>query len=95
MLLLFNGISTFVGYLMSKFSLWKRSGDIVQPKAGGNEGVYTFPKDSLKFNVIAWLDFELTKISQSDTKATTPQKLVSLEEISLQLQEPRRSGNVK
>ena len=34
----------------------------------GDKGVHPFPKDfSLKVNVIAWLEFELTKIPQSSS----------------------------
>ena len=45
---LFNGISTFVDYLMAK------------PLLPEEQGVHTFPKGICqKVNVIAWLEFEL------------------------------------
>ena len=40
LLSLFNGILSFVGYLMLKPTLWKKIIDIIQPVAR----VYTFPK---------------------------------------------------
>ena len=40
---LFNGISTFVGYLMSKPSVYKNSSDIFQPRSSGFKGLSPFP----------------------------------------------------
>ena len=40
---MFNNISTFVGYLMSKSSFEKNSSDVIYP-IGIRGGFYTFPK---------------------------------------------------
>ena len=57
---LFNGISTFVGYLMPKpFSEKNRSGT-TYPIAGRIRVFISFPKGICpKVNVIAWLEYEL------------------------------------
>ena len=49
---LFNGISTFAGYLMPKPSLQKDSSNTIQSIAGGGEGVHIFPNVSPKINII-------------------------------------------
>ena len=57
---LFNSVSIFVGYLIPKLFLKKKSRDTIYPIAGGNKGVHTFPKAICsKVNVIAQLVFEL------------------------------------
>ena len=51
---LFNGISTFMDYLMPKPSLKKYSDDIIQPITGRDKGVHAFPLGiSQKVNIIA------------------------------------------
>ena len=58
--LCFNGISTFVDYLMPKPSFKKNNSDAIYPITGRIGGVHTFPKGICpKVNVIAWLEFEL------------------------------------
>ena len=48
-----------MGYLTPKLSLWKVSCSTIT--AGEDKRVHFFPKGiSLKVNVIAWLEFELT-----------------------------------
>ena len=50
---LFNGISTFISYLMSKSSLQKNSSDTLTYNWGIEGGFHIFPKGiSLKVNVI-------------------------------------------
>ena len=57
---LFNGISTFVGYLMPNLFSKKNSSGTIQPIAGKEKGVHTFPKGICpKVNVIARLEYEL------------------------------------
>ena len=40
----FNGISTLMGYLMPKSSLWKNRRDTILPIPGEDKGAHTFPK---------------------------------------------------
>ena len=50
-----------MAYLMPNPFLWKNSRGTIQPKAGGDKSVHAFQKGiSLKVNIIAWLEFELT-----------------------------------
>ena len=57
---LFNGISTFVGYFMSKPVSQKISSDIISPIAGGIRD-FNFPKGICpKVNVITRVEYELT-----------------------------------
>ena len=52
---LFNGISTFVGYLMPEEQQW-----YYLTHSWEDKGVHTFPKGICpKANVIAWLEYEL------------------------------------
>ena len=52
---LFNGISTFVGYLMPKGHSW-----YYLTHSWEHKRVHTFPKSiSLKVGIIVWLEFEL------------------------------------
>ena len=56
----FNGISTFMGYLMSKPSFSKNSSDAIYPIAKWDERVHTFLREiSSEVNVITWLEFKL------------------------------------
>ena len=74
--LVFNGISTFVDYLMLKPSL-KSSSDTIQVLAGGMREFNTFSRGiSPKVSVIAWLEFDLAYF-KSSTLATTPRRLPS------------------
>ena len=58
-LLCFNGISTFIGYLMPKLSLKKNSSGTTYPIAWRIR-VDTFPMGiNMKVNAIARLEFEL------------------------------------
>ena len=58
---LFNGISTFQGYLLPKPFLYKN-------RTGTGKGVYIFPKSrSKKLNEIVKLDFELVYFPQNTT----------------------------
>ena len=57
---MFNGLSTFVGYLMPKPSFQKDSNNAILTRSWEDKGVHTFPKGiCLKVNVIARLEFEL------------------------------------
>ena len=57
---LFNGISTFVDYLIPKLSLWKMNSDANYLIADGIRGFHVFPRNiTLKVNVITRLEFEL------------------------------------
>ena len=54
---LFNGISTFMDYLMPK-----NNSDTILPIAGRTERVRAFLKGiSLKVNVIKWVEFKLLR----------------------------------
>ena len=65
-----------MGYLMPKLSLEKNSSGTIQPTAGKEKGVYTFPKGiCLKVNKIRWLEIKLTMVSQPSTLATMSQGL--------------------
>ena len=56
---MFNGISTFLGYLIPKPSFWKNSNDTIQP-ISGREAVHAFPEDiGPKVNKMARLESEL------------------------------------
>ena len=57
---MFNGISIFVGYLMSKLSLWNSSGTVLPiAELNSTTTVPTFLKGiSAKVNVIVWLELE-------------------------------------
>ena len=56
----FNGISTFVGYLMPKPSFEKNRSGTIQPIAERIRGLILFPRAfARKMNVIARLEFEL------------------------------------
>ena len=58
--LLFNGILTFMGYLMLKPFLLKSSSSIIFTYSWADTGVQTFPKNTyLKVNMIVRLKFEL------------------------------------
>ena len=57
---LFNGISTFVVYLILKLSLEKNNNHTTQPIAR-EKGIHSFPKCIRpKVNVIRQMEFELT-----------------------------------
>ena len=59
---LFNSISTYVGYLMAKSSMNRRTVGVYLTHiffVGGDKRNYTFPKHSLKANIIAQVEFEL------------------------------------
>ena len=57
---LFNGISTFEGYLMPKLSLSKNSSGTIQPTATDIRESISFPNGICpKVNVIARLEFQL------------------------------------
>ena len=60
--LLFNGISTYSGYLMANLSFffYKDSSGTILTHIWENKGFYTFPQGICpKANVMAWLEFEL------------------------------------
>ena len=62
---LFNGISTFVGNLMPKSSLWKNKLYYSAYCWEGN-AVHTFPKGiSSKMNITVQLEFELSYLEAS------------------------------
>ena len=71
---LFNGISTFVGYLMPVTFLIEEESWYSVTHSWVNKSVNIFPKSiSLKVSIIARLEFELVfMVSQSSTLATTP-----------------------
>ena len=57
---LFNGISTFVGYLMPKPFSKKNSSGTILTHSWEDKGVHTFPKGICpKVNIIARLEYEL------------------------------------
>ena len=61
MISLIHGISTFVGYLLSKLSFYQNNSDSILYIAVVDKGVYIIPKlFSSKSNVIAWMELELT-----------------------------------
>ena len=65
---LFDGISTFVGYLMPTQSLWKNKRETIKPiaEAGGLRGIHTFLKGIRpKVKVMAQREFELTHFEAS------------------------------
>ena len=56
----FNGILTFMAYLMPKSSLYKKGSDTIQLITGRIQRFNTFPKGiSPKVNVIEQLEFKL------------------------------------
>ena len=58
-LILLNGISNFMGYLMQDPSLLKNSNSSIQPRSG-NKGFHTCPNDTCpKENEVTRLEFEL------------------------------------
>ena len=58
--MLFNGISTFLGYLMPKLSFSKNSCGTIKPIAGRIKWFIHFPNGICpKVNVVVQLEFEL------------------------------------
>ena len=58
---LINGISTFVGNLIPKQSLYKNGSGTNLPIADRDKKVHAFPEDiSPRVNIIEWQELELT-----------------------------------
>ena len=58
--LLFNGISTFLSYLMPNPSLLKNSSGSISSTVGRDKEVHAFPKGtSSNVNILAWFKFKL------------------------------------